>query len=73
MTPELDSLAKRIEQGMLVQGRYFVSSPAEMAQLGDLPRAMAFARSRGWMLVIHLGGENYEFFEATDSPQQALF
>lgn len=73
MTPELESLAKRIEQGMRVQGRYFVSSPAELAQLGDLPHALEFARRRHWMLVPHLGGEYYEFFEATNSPRQTLY
>ena len=72
MIPELQSLAKRIEQGIRVQGRYFVSSPAEMAQLGDLDDAKAFALLHGWILVPHLDGTNYEFFEATDSPRQTL-
>ena len=73
MIPELESLAKRMKQGMHRQGRYFASSPAEMAQLGDLAHAMEFARRHGWMFVSHLGGENYEFFEATDSPRQDLY
>jgi hypothetical protein len=73
MTDELQSLAERIGQGIDKQGRYFVSAPAEMAQLGELRQALAFAREHGWILVCHLGGANYEFFQATHSPQQELF
>lgn len=73
MIAELQSLTERIERGIAKQGRYFVSAPAEMAQLGDLQHALALAREQGWILVCHLGGENYEFFEAIRSPQQDLF
>ena len=73
MIAELESLSERIQKGIEAQGRYFVPAPAEMAQLGNLEHALAFARRHDWMLVSHLGGENYEFFEATRSPQQALF
>jgi len=73
MTSELESLAVRIRVGILRQGRYLVTAPAEMAQLGSLGDALHFAKRNGWMLVCHLGGQFYEFFEATRSPHQALF
>jgi hypothetical protein len=73
VTPELESLAARMRMGILRQGRYLVTAPSEMAQLGDLAHALEFARRNGWMLVCHLGGENYEFFEATRSRNQVLF
>ena len=73
MVEELDALAKRVERGIELQGRYFVSSPAEMEQLGDLAHALRFAQEHDWMLVNHLGGTNYEFFEAVPSPHQALW
>ena len=67
----LGALEKRIEQGIESQGRYFVSAPAEMDQLGSPESALEFARWHGWMFVCHLNGENYEFFEAV--PGQQLF
>ena len=73
MVSELESLAKRIEAGIRRQGRYYASAPAELAQLGDLPHAVDFARQHHWMVVPQLAGEAYEFFEATASPQQVLF
>jgi hypothetical protein len=73
MTPELESLAVRMKIGIQKQGRYLVTAPSEMSQLGDLAHALEFARRNGWMLVCHLGGENYEFFEATRSRQQKLY
>jgi len=73
MTPELETLAVRIRLGIERQGRYLVTAPSEMAQLGDLWHALEFARKNNWMLVCHLGGESYEFFEATRSRNQELF
>ncbi len=73
MTSELESLAIRMRAGIQRQGRYLVTAPSEMAQLGNLGHALEFARRNGWMLVCHLGGENYEFFEATRSRHQELF
>ena len=73
MVDELTALAERIERGMKLQGRYFVSAPAEMAQLGDLQKTVKFAREHGWILLSHLGGTNYEFFEAIPSPHQELW
>jgi len=70
---ELRSLAARIQKGIREQGRYYVSAPAEMMQLGDLRQATEYARLHDWMLVSHIGGDNYEFFEAVPSPQQVLF
>ena len=71
MGPALAALEKRIERGIAWQGRYFVSAPAEMAQLGSPEEAGAFAHWHHWMFVCHLGGENYEFFEAV--PGQELY
>ena len=71
MGPELGALEKRIEEGMHWQGRYFVAAPAEMAQLGSPDEALAFAVWHDWMFVCHLGGENYEFFQAV--PGQELY
>ena len=65
------ALEKRIEEGIVWQGRYFVSAPAELAQLGSPESALAFARWHGWAFVCHLGGANYEFFEAL--PGQQLY
>jgi len=73
MTVELESLAKKIEDGIRTQGRYYVTCPAEMAQLAPLGRALELAQQNRWMLVSHLGGAHYEFFEATPSPRQQLF
>ena len=67
----LEALVKRIEAGMKRQARYYVSAPAEMARLGSLEHAEAFAREHGWMLVSHMNGEHYEFIEAR--PGQVLF
>jgi hypothetical protein len=71
MEKALGAVEKRIEEGILLQGRYFVAAPAEMAQLGSPAAALAFAQWHGWMFVCHLGGENYEFFEAV--PGQQLY
>jgi len=65
------ALEKRIEEGIRSQGRFFVAAPAEMAQLGSPEAALAFALWHNWMFVCHLGGSNYEFFEAV--PGQQLF
>ncbi len=73
MTNELESLAERVREGIRKQGRYFVSAPAEMAQLGPLREAQKFAERHHWMLVSHMGETNYEFFEAIPSPRQKLF
>ena len=73
MVDELTALAERIERGVREQGRYFVSSPAEMAQFGDIRHVVEFAREHGWIFVCHLGGTNYEFFEAVHSPHQELY
>ena len=59
-----ETLARRIEAGMKIQARYYVSAPAEMARIGSLEHAEAFAREHGWMLVSHMNGEHYEFIEA---------
>ena len=67
----LGALEKRIEEGIARQGRYFVSAPAERAQLESPDAAFAFAQWHGWEFVCHLGGENYEFFQA--EPGQQLF
>jgi hypothetical protein len=64
-------MERRIEDGIRVQGRYFVASPAEMKQLGDVESARAFAVWHGWMFVPHLNGEHYEFFETM--PGQELY
>jgi len=56
---------------MARQGRYFVSAPAEMAQLGGVEAARGFALWHGWMFVCHLDGAYYEFFEAV--PGQQLY
>lgn len=69
MAHALGALEKRIEEGIKWQGRYFVSSPAEMEQLGSPEAAAAFARWHGWMFVNHLNGENYEFFEAVPGDE----
>jgi len=58
------ALEKRIEEGIILQGRYYVSAPAELAQLGSPEAALAFARWHGWAFVCHLNGANYEFFQA---------
>ena len=71
MGQALGALEKRIEEGIVWQGRYFISAPAEMAQLGSPEAALAFARWHGWAFVCHLGGANYEFFEAV--PGQQLY
>jgi hypothetical protein len=63
MVDELAALKERIEAGMKEQGRYFVSAPAEMAQIGDFQHAVEFARKNGWMLVSHLHDSNYEFWQ----------
>jgi len=60
----METLAKRIEAGMKLQARYYVSAPAEMARLGSPANAEAFAEAHGWMLVSHMNGEHYEFIEA---------
>lgn len=73
MTRELESLTTRMRRGIRRQGRYLVTAPSERAQIGPLAEAMALARRNGWMLVCHLGGELYEFFEATRSRNQVLF
>ncbi|MEI6351110.1 MAG: hypothetical protein WCP06_08385 [Verrucomicrobiota bacterium] len=73
MVDESAALAERIERGIREQGRYFVSSPAEMAQFGDINHAVEFAKAHGWILLCHLGGTNYEFFEAVPSEHQALY
>ena len=65
------AMERRIEEGIKLQGRYFVCAPAEMKQLGDLESARAFAQWHGWMFVNHLGGANYEFFETM--PGQQLY
>lgn len=70
MSHALAALEKRIEEGIRTQGRYFVSAPAELAQLGTPEAALAFAVFHNWMLVIHLDGANYEFFETR--PGQIL-
>jgi len=67
----LGALEKRIEKGIEWQGRYFVSAPAEMEQLGSPEAASAFAWWHGWMFVKHLDGENYEFLEAV--PGEELY
>lgn len=67
----LGALEKRIEEGIRQQGRYFIAAPAEKAQLGDPEAALAFANWHGWMFVCHLGGDDYEFFEAC--PGQQLY
>ena len=71
MGPALRALETRIEEGLELQGRYYVAAPAEMAQLGSPEAALAFAQWHGWAFVCHLGGENYEFFEAL--PGQELY
>ena len=58
------ALEKRIGEGITLQGRYYVSAPAELAQLGSPEAALAFARWHGWAFVCHLNGANYEFFQA---------
>lgn len=73
MTGELKFLVKRIQAGMERQGRYLITAPAEKALLPSVDDALALARRKDWMLVCHLGGEYFEFFEATRSPQQALW
>ena len=65
----LGALEKRIEEGIAWQGRYFVSAPSEMEQLGSPEAALAFAQWHGWMFVSHLNGANYEFFEARSGQQ----
>ena len=65
----LGALEKRIEEGIKWQGRYFVSAPAEMEQLGSPKAAAAFALWHGWMFVDHLNGENYEFVEAVPGDE----
>ena len=67
----LGALEERIRRGMARQGRYFVSAPAEMARLGSLEAARAFALWHGWMFVCHLEGANYEFIETV--PGQELY
>ena len=67
----LGALERRIEKGVEWQGRYFVSAPAEMEQLGTPESALAFAVWHGWMFVCHLDGANYEFFETR--PGQELY
>jgi hypothetical protein len=71
MDCELEAVEKRIEAGIERQARYFVASPAEMAQLGSPVAAEAIAKWHGWMFVNHMNGTAYEFFEAT--PGQELF
>ncbi len=44
-----------------------------MAQFGDINHAVEFAKAHGWILLCHLGGTNYEFFEAVPSEHQALY
>ena len=65
------ALERRVEEGIRLQGRYFVSAPAEMDQLGGPEAARALALWHGWMFVCHLDGANYEFFEAM--PGQQLY
>jgi len=65
------ALEERVREGMARQGRYFVSAPAEMAQLGGVEAARGFALWHGWMFVCHLDGAYYEFFKA--APGQQLF
>ena len=67
----MKALVKRIEAGMKIQARYYVSAPAEMARIGPLSTAETLARGHGWMLVSHLNGEHYEFIEAR--PGQVLY
>jgi len=67
----METLVKRIEAGMKLQARYYVSAPAEMARLGSPAAAEAFAREHGWILVTHMNGEHYEFIEAR--PGQQLY
>jgi len=67
----LGALEKRIEEGIEWQGRYFVSAPAEMEQLGSPQAARAFALWHDWAFVCHLDGANYEFFEAV--PGEELY
>ena len=67
----METLVKRIEAGMKLQARYYVSAPAEMARIGSLATAEALARAHGWMLVTHMNGEHYEFIETR--PGQQLY
>lgn len=55
------------------KGCYLLTRPAEMAQFHGIDDAIAFAEKHGWMLVCHLGGEQYEFFEAVRSSHQQIF
>lgn len=71
MGNEWVAMERRVEEGIKLQGRYFVSAPAEMKQLGGPEAARAFALWHGWMFVCHLGGANYEFFETM--PGQQLY
>ncbi|GEM_PF-2113134 len=71
MGTELEAVERRIEAGIRRQGRYYVATRAEMAQIGDPVHAEAFALWHGWAFVNHLNGENYEFFEAR--PGQELY
>jgi len=73
MSGELKFLVERIQEGVRRQGRYLITAPSEKALLRSVDDALALARRQGWMLVCHLGGEYFEFFEATRSPQQALW
>ncbi|MDD5348899.1 MAG: hypothetical protein PHQ12_01690 [Chthoniobacteraceae bacterium] len=67
----LGALEERVREGIARQGRYFVGAPAELARLGDVKAAEAFARWHGWMFVCHLDGAAYEFFETR--PGQQLY
>lgn len=71
MGKALGAVEKRVEEGIRVQGRYFVAAPAEMEELGSPAAAEAFAEWHGWMFVNHMNGEHYEFFEAV--PGQVLY
>jgi hypothetical protein len=71
MGTEIEAVERRIEEGIRRQGRYFVATRAEMAQIGDPVQAEAFALWHGWAFVNRLNGENYEFFEAC--PGQELY
>jgi len=71
MEQQWAAMERRIAEGIKLQGRYFVSAPAEMKLLGDPISARAFAQWHGWMFVCHLGGTHYEFFET--QPGQQLY
>ena len=73
MIDERKSLAVRIQQAMEEKGCYLLTRPAEMAQFETLEDAIRFAEEHHWMLVPHLGGEQYEFIESSGSPEQQIF